>query len=67
MNLEVRHDYQAEVQQGDKLKIIQASDCVSFDHAFNKVKALSPDCLIKKITNKATKSFTIYYTRTDGD
>ena len=67
MTLEVRQDYQAEVQQGDKLKIIQASDCVSFEDAFNKVKALSPDCLIKKIANKATKSFTIYYTRTDGD
>ena len=66
MTLKVRHDYQAEVQQEDKLKIIQASDCISFDHAFEKVKALSPECTIKKITNKTTKSFTIYYTRTDG-
>ncbi|RPG49495.1 MAG: hypothetical protein CBC64_005760 [Gammaproteobacteria bacterium TMED104] len=67
MSLEVRHDYQAEVQQGDKLKIIQASDCLSFEHAFKKVKALSPECTIKKITNKTTKSFTIFYTRTNGD
>ena len=48
MSLEVRHDYEAEVQQGDKTKIIQASDCVSFEHAFEKVKALSPECTIKK-------------------
>ena len=67
MSLEVRHGYQAKVQQGDKTKIIQASDCVSFEHAFEKVKALSPECTIKKITNKSTKSFTIFYTRTDGD
>jgi len=67
MTLEVRQDYQAEVQRGDKLQIIEASDCISFDDAFEKVKSLSPDCLIKKITNKATKSFTIYYTRTNGD
>ena len=67
MNLEVRQDYLAEVQQGDAVKTIEASNCVSFDDAFEKVRSLSPDCLIKKITNKATKSFTIYYTRTNGD
>tara|TARA_Y100000114_G_scaffold156257_1_gene182878 strand:- start:2508 stop:2711 length:204 start_codon:yes stop_codon:yes gene_type:complete len=67
MSLEVRQDYLAEVQQGDAVKTIEASNCVSFDDAFEKVKSLSPNCLIKKITNKTTKSFTIYYTRTNGD
>ena len=52
MSLEVRQDYLAEVQQGDAIKTIEASNCVSFDDAFEKVKSLSPDCLIKKITNK---------------
>ena len=67
MSLEVRQDYLAEVQQKNVVKTIEVNDCVSFTDAFEKVKSLSPNCLIKKITNKSTKSFTIYYTRTNGD